>query len=142
MAKRGRPSLKNVSTAALRAEVARRANEFALRHAQLLREIHEVESEVRAAGLVLRASSNDNPYFSTRSLPRSGNAMTLADALVRVMRGKIMSPSEAAEAVLRDGYKTAAKNFRLVVNSRLFTMPQFKKVGHGKYSLAAGSSVK
>lgn len=110
-------------------------------HKQMTRRLAALEAEMLDAGLSIPRSRAAGRVWSTR-VPTRGNSMSLPDALALVMRGKVMSPSEAADAVQRAGYKSTAKTFRLVVNSRLSALPQFKKIGHGKYTLAAKGSAR
>lgn len=64
--------------------------------------------------------------------------MFLHGALGHVMRGKVMTPREATEAVQRLGYRSGANSLRYLVCHRLATMPQFERVERGKYAVAQG----
>lgn len=64
---------------------------------------------------------------------RFKNEMNLAEALGKVLSGKTMSVTDAAEAVQRAGYRTSADNFRTIVNQALIRGP-FKKVSRGQYT--------
>lgn len=70
---------------------------------------------------------------------RGSNSQTLAAALVKTLRGKTMSVTEAADAVQRDGYKTSSPNFRTIVNAALLSKKNrdlFKRKGRGQYTAA------
>jgi hypothetical protein len=64
---------------------------------------------------------------------RARNEMTLADALNKVLSGRTMSVTDAADAVQRAGYRTNSRNFRTQVNLALIKSG-FKRVGRGQYT--------
>lgn len=65
--------------------------------------------------------------------PRDG--LSLVDRLHQVLAGKEMGVSEAGQAVLDSGYKTASKNFRTVINQTLLSnKDRFRKVSRGIYT--------
>ena len=69
--------------------------------------------------------------------PRKGK-LTLNDALAQVLKGKKgVSVAEAAEGVFALGYKTRAKDPKLLVNRALCKSDRFKRVGRGVYALKA-----
>jgi hypothetical protein len=65
--------------------------------------------------------------------PRAGSLISL---LVRALgaKGKL-SVAEAADAVLKTGYKSKSKSFKLIVNQSLAKNKRFKRVGKGVYAL-------
>ena len=65
---------------------------------------------------------------------RPKNVSNLGDALVKVLRSKELSVSEATKAVQSVGYHSTAQNFRVIVNQRLINDPRFKKVRRGIYT--------
>jgi len=74
-----------------------------------------------------------------RRKQRAKNKVSLADALVSVMRksGEPTSAPEAAEAVKKVGYKSKAASFRKIVALTLAKdKKRFKRVSRGKYALA------
>jgi hypothetical protein len=61
--------------------------------------------------------------------------MSLVDALHKALKGKELGVSEVMKAVLDDGYKTSAENFRVMVNQALLKhTDKFKKVSRGLYT--------
>ncbi len=58
--------------------------------------------------------------------------MTLPEALAKAIKNKPMSAGDAAEAVLKAGYRTTARNFKAMVTAAL-TGPRFKRVAWGMY---------
>ena len=69
--------------------------------------------------------------------PRPRNTSNLGDALVKLLRGREMTVTEAAEAVQAAGYATTASNFRTIVNQRLISDKRFKKIRRGVYTTRA-----
>ena len=68
-----------------------------------------------------------------RKRPR--NDSNLVDALHKLLTGKQMSVTDAAEAVQKAGYQTSAANFRTIVNQTLIKFrSRFKKVSRGVYT--------
>lgn len=61
---------------------------------------------------------------------RARNDTTLIGALAKVLTGKTMPVSDAAEAVQKAGYRTNSNNFRTQVNTALIKEP-FKRAGRG-----------
>ncbi|MCA9304045.1 MAG: hypothetical protein KC996_07985 [Phycisphaerales bacterium] len=70
---------------------------------------------------------------------RPKNTSNLGDALVKLLRGREMTVSEAAEAVQAAGYATTANNFRTIVNQKLISDKRFRKVRRGVYSTRANA---
>lgn len=66
---------------------------------------------------------------------RFKNESTLPDALAAVLKGTTLSVTEAAAAVQKGGYRTAAASFRTMVNVALIKDKRFKRVGRGQYTV-------
>lgn len=144
-AKRGRPTLSAVSFASLQAELARRtakAGGMLRKRDRLLAQLATVEAKLSKAGIdaapsrsglraVLSAKSGGG-RASPRKRPR--NAMNLVDSLKKLLDGRTMSVTDAAEAVQRAGYKSSSKTFRTIVNQTLLKANHFKKVDRGQYT--------
>jgi len=64
---------------------------------------------------------------------RRKNAMTLTSTLAKVLKGKTMAVTDAADAVQKAGYRTSSNSFRTQVNIALIKGP-FKRVGRGRYT--------
>lgn len=67
---------------------------------------------------------------------RPQNSLKLSDALAQVLtRDEPLSVTQAADAVVKAGYKTNAANFRTIVNQALINDPRFKNIARGQYVL-------
>jgi len=143
------PDLSRVATSELRRELERRVarlDRIESRRTQLEAELTNIDAELtalRGAAPMSRAAvKRHRPQAAQRRRARSNaaktradNAMTLTEALQRVLRGKTMRVGEAVEAVQRLGYQTRAENFRSVVNLALIRHRDlFKQQGRGKYT--------
>lgn len=146
--RRGRRSkLSLLPTTELQAELERRLGRVAElegRREQLLAELNDVETEIRASGgnLSGRVGKRRGPGRPPGSGRRRGgrgrrprNAANLVESLKQVLNNKTMSVTEVTEAVQQAGYKTTSSNFRTIVNQALINNPQaFKKVARGQYT--------
>lgn len=124
-------SLKDVTTAKLQAELARRETEVE----RLQRERAEIADRLAEIDAVLtRLGASGGGAMTTRKRPR--NKKNLADSLAAVLKGKQLSVTELSEVVQRSGYKTVSPNFRTIVNQTLIKDPKrFKKVARGVYTV-------
>ena len=89
--------------------------------------------DARIADLGIRASGGGGGM--TASGTRYRNEMTLPDALAAAMKGKTMSVGDAMGAVMKAGYRSASKTFRIQVNGTLLKDKRFKRVERGMYSV-------
>lgn len=145
MAKRrsnqGRPSgsgLSGLSTEALRRELARRGRRLPslLRKLDRARaKVRAIEAEIGALGVDTGGRGGRGPAGDGGPRRRPRNESNLVDALHKLLQGKEMSVTEAAEAVQQAGYQTSAANFRTIVNQTLIKFrSRFKKVSRGVYT--------
>lgn len=127
--------LGGLSIADLQRELARRqrlAGTLTRRRTRLLKHVAELDGQLAHLGV----TDGGGAIRSARSGPkRARNDLTLAEALAKVLDGKTMSVTEAAEEVQRKGYWTTSPSFRLIVNQALLKGPAFKRVGRGRYTL-------
>ncbi len=65
---------------------------------------------------------------------RSANKTSLVESLRGVLKGKVLSTSEAIEAVQKAGYTSTSKNFRVMVSIALGRKKFFKRVERGRYT--------
>jgi hypothetical protein len=121
-------TLSSLSVSDLHAELRRRGGglkRLERRRATLVKRLAGIESEIAALG------------GSLRGRPREGrrprNEMTLNESLSKLLKGKTMSVTDAAEAVQKAGYRTNSNNFRTQVNIALIKGP-FKRAGRGMYA--------
>jgi len=135
------PDLNRFSTKDLLRELERRqavAGEFEARRAALEQELTAIDAEIAAIEGASGARRNGvGPRHVNRSAAartRSANQQPLNAALHKLLKGRTMSVSEAAEAVQKAGYKSNATNFTTVVNLTLLKRKDlFKRVGRGQY---------
>lgn len=136
--------LAKVTTLELQQELARRSaalKKLQQQRSELVNQVRQIDAELAAldgvSAAVGRATAAAGPKraggrVTGRRRPR--NAMSLADALAKLLQGRAMSVSEAAEAVQRAGYRTTSPNFRTIVNQTLIRDSRFRKVARGRYT--------
>ncbi len=139
--KKSGSSLGGASAADLVKEVAKRQQKVAAlksKRNKLLLEIRDLDEQIRAEGGSLHGASihafasGDSPSHGRK---RFMNKSNLPDAMASTMKGKELGVTEIAYAVVKDGYKTTAANFRTIVNQTLIRFPsRFKKVRRGVYT--------
>jgi hypothetical protein len=123
--------LAKMSVGEIHAELRRRERsirKLERRRTSLLTKLGHVDDEIRAMG----GSANGRARAGGGRRPR--NEMTLVESLTKVLSGKTMSVTDAAEAVQRAGYRTNSNNFRTQVNIALIKGGKFKRVGRGQYT--------
>lgn len=162
----GAGTLRGVPTSELQAELERRAQDLdrlEARRDELMQEVDSVEAEIstisaalggrggarrqagRARGGARRGPGRPRKNAAApagrgrragagRKRPR--NEESLEVALAKVLKGKTMGVTEAAEAVQKAGYKTSSPNFRTIVNQALLRSDLIKKTGRGAYTAA------
>jgi antirestriction protein ArdC len=122
-------ALNTVSVEELQAELARRnrkVSSLERKRERLRQQLAEVEAELSAHG-ALSASGG------IRKRPK--NELSLVETLQKVLKGKTMSVTDAAQAARDAGYMTTAANFRTIVNQTLIRENKlFKKVSRGQYT--------
>ena len=127
-------SLTGLTNAQLQAELARRQSKVAdleRRHRALSRRLAAVEAKIRAAGGEVGGAVPGRRGAGRR---RATNKVSLADALRAVLKAKTLGVAEAADAVLRSGFKTHSKNFRTMVAIQLGKAKGIKRVSRGQYT--------
>jgi hypothetical protein len=157
---RGAASLRSVPTSHLRAELERRSQDLDKLEAQrnaLIEQMEEVDAEIatisaalggggarrgrrggrgRRPGRPARKAAAKRAPRAAGGRKRARNAESLEVALAKVLKGKTMGVSEAADAVRKSGYKTTSPNFRTIVNQTLLRSELIKKTGRGAYTAA------
>ncbi len=160
--RRGGASLRAVPTSELQAELERRSHDLdklEARREALMEQVDEVEAEIstisaalgkgaargrggrrrrpgRPAGKAGRPARKAGARRAPGGRKRARNAESLEVALAKVLKGKTMGVSEAADAVRKAGYKTTSPNFRTIVNQTLLRSELIKKTGRGAYTAA------
>jgi hypothetical protein len=142
-------ALSSMPTADLATDLARRekgAAKLQARRTKLLAELTGPEQELRGLGMLdgKRTRGSGRPKAAgTASAPkatgkRPKNDSNLGDAIaLAAEKGAVITPAEATELVLANGYKTTSKSFRVAVSTKLAQDRRFKRVGRGKYERVA-----
>lgn len=133
--------LSRVPTSELLRELERRqamTGEIEARREALVQELADLNAELAALAATGGQSANAAPRHVRRSAAartRAANQVPLNMALAKLLKGKTMSVSEAAEAVQQAGYKSNAANFYPVVSLTLLKRKDlFKRVERGRYT--------
>lgn len=128
-------SLGKLSLAELQTEIARRKKSVSKLQRQrdrLVQKLAELDAHIAANGGASGAVGGWTRSGAPRT--RAHNEMNLLDALSKLLKGKTMSVTEAADAVQTAGYQTTSPNFRTIVNQTLLKKKYFKRVGRGMYT--------
>ncbi len=131
------PVVTQLSYEELQTELKRRektVRQLQRKRDRLVAQLEEVEKELAEAG-----GGKIRQHAGGR---RPRNDKNLVDAMADTLKGKILSVTELAEAVQKDGYKTTSPNFRTIVNQALLKDDRFKRVSRGKYTVKSARSKK
>lgn len=130
----GRVSLAGLPTTALHREIERRKGRVGAivrRRDRLLAKAARLDAQISELGGPVSGRARGG----RRGRGRAGTG--LAPSLHSVLDGKTMGVNELMDAVLKSGYQTGAKNFRVMVNATLLKRKDlFKRVGRGQYTTA------
>jgi hypothetical protein len=121
-------ALARIPLADLRAELRTReqvVHDLTTRRQELTVELQTIDRQ-------LALLSGPEPPSGPRRRPRNGD--TLVTALARLLSGRTMSATEAADAVQRAGYQTVSRNFRTQVNIALIKSGRFRRTARGEYT--------
>lgn len=139
----GRKSLRGITTEQLHRELekrrsmlgdlARERDELAARLEMIDRELSSLGGAPARDGARGRGKRRGPKPGRRGGRRRPRNEGNLVEALSGVLKGKTMSVTEAAAAVVEAGYRTSSKNFRTIVNQALIKGP-FKKIDRGQYT--------
>jgi hypothetical protein len=136
-----RVALKKLSIGELQRELARRQGalpRLQKKRRKLAAALKKVDDAIAALG----GAAAPRKAVARRGRPagkvrRVRNAQSLGDVLVKILaRVKSMKIAELVGAVKRTGYKSKAKNFRLIVNQALVKDKRFRNVRRGRYALS------
>ena len=108
----------------------RRVGTLARKRDRLAAKLDSLNGEIASlGGLVV----GRNGSISGRRRPK--NAMSLVEALAKVLHGRTMGVTEVAHAVQKIGYVTTSPSFRTIVNQTLINNnDKFKRVERGQYT--------
>jgi hypothetical protein len=138
MARKSSGSLKGISLTELQQELRRRqagASSLIRKRDTLAAKLAKIDAELAGLGIQGGRVAKGAPVAGGRKRPI--NDMNLVEYLQKVLKGKTMGVTEAANAVMKAGYKTTAANFRTIVNQTLIKHKTiFKKVQRGQYTAA------
>lgn len=118
--------LGTISTDELAREMVRRQREtdrLRRRRDKLQQQLIELNQELASLGALTGGAGRT----------RARNSQSLADALVGVLKNRVMSVTDAADAVIKSGYTSTSANFRTIVNQTLIKDDRFQNVERGKY---------
>lgn len=135
--------LAKLTTADLTAELARRektAGKLQAHRSRLVAQIQSIEKQLGSLGVAVGAtpsSGSSRTITASSSRKRPKNDLPLPDAIIAAMEvGAIISPKEAAELVISNGYNTTSKTFGGQVANVLAKDPRFKKMGRAQFKRA------
>ena len=129
--------------AELLAEIDRRharARVLTAERGRILAQMAELEAEMGIAVRPDRAAAPaDRPLPAPRPRrQRAKNSVSLADALAMAVEPRAtVTPAEAAQIVLSNGYQSTAKNFGMVVANALAKGARFARRSRGQYERVA-----
>ena len=129
-------ALKDLETSRLLKEMDRRRSVLREERAELIALIEEIDEHLEALGESQPAPARRAKRATKKPRRTRSGGGSLGDTLHAVLSNQQMSVTDAAEAVLASGYKTksAAKNFRVMVNQTLTKDGRFKRVSRGVYT--------
>jgi hypothetical protein len=132
-------ALKSLSTAELLRELARRDKSAAKLEAQrdkLLEELEQINAQLAIYGVAaLRGSvRSSTPAAAGGKRTRARNAVSLPDAITMAMEiGAVVSPNEASDLLISNGFKTTSQRFNMMVSNALAKDKRFKRISRGQY---------
>jgi hypothetical protein len=132
---RAKGGLSGIPVVQLQAELVRRQRRIKAlvkRYERIAATAAALRAEIDALGGTVNGAARGFDSAGIRRRPR--NEMNLVEALQKLLQGKTMSVTEAAEKVQEAGYRTSSTTFRTIVNQTLINSGQFKRVGRGQYT--------
>jgi hypothetical protein len=135
MGRRMSSGLARIPASVLEMELRRRARgvkALQKRRLKLLAKLDQLDSLIRDSGGAIGNGRGGGRRGGGGGRPR--NEMSLEESLAKLLSGKTMSVTDAAEGVQKSGYRTGAANFRTIVNQCLIRSDRFKKVSRGQYT--------
>lgn len=129
---RTRSPLADLSTAQIHAELRTREKKLA----RIRRQYNSAVSKVKKLEAQMASLGSDVPVMrGGRTGTRARNSVPLHTALHNMLKGKTMGAAEAADALLKSGFRTTARTFRTMVNIALIKNKNlFKRVERGQYT--------
>lgn len=129
---RTRSPLAGLSTAQIHAELRTREKKLARVRRQYnsaVAKVARLEAQMRDLGGAVTGGRGGG------SGTRARNAVPLHTALHNLLKGKTMGAADAADALLKSGFRTTARTFRTMVNIALIKNKNlFKRIERGQYT--------
>lgn len=133
-------ALKSLSTAELLKELDRRekgAGKLEAQREKLLTEVGKIDAQLALLGVAAdRPGKTGRPATVAPSgkRTRARNAINLPDAIAMAMEiGAVVSPAEASDLVISNGFKTTSQRFNMMVSNALAKDKRFKRLSRGQY---------
>jgi hypothetical protein len=133
--------LESLTTEQLTRELKRRQSllgQLTARRGRLLRQLKDLDDRIaQLGGSVQEVRGVTAPGRAAGGGPkrsRARNPVSLPDAIAMAVEVRAtITPTEAAQLVLRNGYRSTSKNFGMMVANALAKDPRFRRVSRGVY---------
>jgi hypothetical protein len=135
--------LEALSTEELKRELDRRQGELkrlTTRRSRLAEQLAEIEAQIRSMGGENGPVSGETRRQAQPRVPRvrSKNEITLSDAMAMAVEVRAtVTPTEVAQLVQANGYRSTSKNFAMMVANALAKDKRFRRLSRGQYERIA-----
>jgi len=135
--------LESLSTEDLKRELDRRQGELQRlmsRRSRLAEQLAEIEAQIRSLGGENGPVRGEMRRHSQPRAPRvrSKNEITLSDAMAMAVEVRAtVTPTEVAQLVQANGYRSTSKNFAMMVANALAKDKRFRRLSRGQYERIA-----
>jgi hypothetical protein len=135
--------LESLSTEQLKRELDRRQGELkrlVTRRSRLAEQLAELEAQIRSMGGENGPVHSEPRHHAQPRAPRvrSKNEITLSDAMAMAVEVRAtVTPTEVAQLVQANGYRSTSKNFAMMVANALAKDKRFRRLSRGQYERIA-----
>ena len=135
--------LESLTTEELKRELDRRQgelNRLTTRRSRLAEQLAEIEAQIRSMGGENGPVSRETRRQAQPRVPRvrSKNEITLSDAMAMAVEVRAtVTPTEVAQLVQANGYRSTSKNFAMMVANALAKDKRFRRLSRGQYERIA-----
>ena len=135
--------LESLSTEELKRELDRRQgelNRLTTRRSRLAEQLADIEAQIRSLGGENGPASGETRRHAQPRVPRvrSKNEITLSDAMAMAVEVRAtVTPTEVAQLVQANGYRSTSKNFAMMVANALAKDKRFRRLSRGQYERIA-----